>query len=115
MTLQITIVDMAGKKFRAEVPEDIAVGRILPQIVNKLRLPNTGYADRPLRYRLVHNGLHIREDDTLEGVGVQHGDTIRLVVDLVAGAPIPDFLIIAASVATVVQVILMVVDMWSKK
>jgi hypothetical protein len=35
MTLQIIVVDMAGKKFRMGLPEDIAVGRILPQIVTR--------------------------------------------------------------------------------
>ena len=85
--INVTLEDMAGKKFRAQLPDDTPVSRLLPPLITRLNLSPTDSMGRRLSYRLVHreSGEQLRDSDTLARAGVQDGHTLRLLADLVAG------------------------------
>lgn len=86
--MDITVVDATGSKAEeAEVPGDVASGRIITRLVELMALPKVGPDGEALSYRFHHKrtGRQISDDDTLEESGVQDGDVVRLVPEMTAG------------------------------
>ena len=52
--ISIFIEDISGKKFKAQLPDDAAVSRILPQLLKKLNLSHTIVTGQHVSYRLIH-------------------------------------------------------------
>src|SRR5579863_3926086 len=93
-TVNVSIQDMAGKKFKASLPYDVPVSQLLPQLIIKMGLSQSNATGRRLSYRLMHveSGLQLRDSDTLRQADVQAGHTLKLLADLVAGQGVLTFL-----------------------
>ena len=85
--LPVTIVLPSGGTRNAEVPKDVPVKQLIPELTTLLELPTTGPDGRPTSYRLDSKALgrELREDETLAGAGVPEGDRLILTADVTAG------------------------------
>ncbi len=83
----VTVVLPSGGARTAEVPNDVPVKELLPEVVSKLELPTTGPDGRPMSYRVDSKALgrELREDETLEAAGIPANDRLMLTADVTAG------------------------------
>lgn len=86
--LSVTIVLPAGGARTAEVPDDVPVRELLPELVSVLELPTTGPDGRPMGYRMDSKALgrELRESETLAEAGVPQSDRLMITADVTAGA-----------------------------
>ena len=86
--LEVTIVLPNGGARRAEIPDDIAVRDLLPELISVLQLPTIGPDGRPMGYRLDSKALgrELSEDETLATAKVPSEDRLILTADITAGA-----------------------------
>ena len=86
--LPVTIVLPNGSARQAEVPDDIALRDIVPELVSLLQLPTVGPDGRPMGYRLDSKALgrELGEEETLNEAGVPPEDRLILTADITAGA-----------------------------
>ncbi len=86
--LPVTIVLPNGSARQAEVPDDIALRDIVPELVSLLQLPTVGPDGRPMGYRLDSKALgrELGEEETLDEAGVPPEDRLILTADITAGA-----------------------------
>lgn len=86
--LPVTIVLPNGGARRAEIPDDIAVGDLLPELTSLLQLPTVGPDGRPMGYRLDSKALgrELGEDETLAEANIPSNDRLILTADITAGA-----------------------------
>lgn len=87
--ITIEIRDLFGNKSdRVEVPDDVAVNRLLVVLVERLNYPRfDATGGQLLSYRLHHIGTQkqLLDDLTLAASGVRDGDALRLVPEITAG------------------------------
>jgi hypothetical protein len=86
--MDLTVVDATGNKSEeVRVPGNVAAGRILVKLVEKLNLPDRGPDLQPLTYKFHHkqSGRQINDNETFEQTGVRDGDVLRLVAEITAG------------------------------
>lgn len=85
--LPVTLVLPAGGTRTAEVPTDVPVKELLPELVSLLELPTTGPDGRPMSYRIDSKALgrELQEDETLASAGVPADDRLMLTADITAG------------------------------
>ncbi|MCJ7583426.1 MAG: EsaB/YukD family protein [Anaerolineales bacterium] len=85
--LPVTVVLPSGGSRTAEVPNDIPVKELLPELTTSLELPVTGPDGRPMSYRLDSKALgrELSEDETLLQAGVPEGDRLMMTADVTAG------------------------------
>ena len=83
----VTVVLPAGGSRTAEVPNDVPVRELLPELASTLQLPTTGPDGRPMNYRMDSKALgrELREDETLQVAGVPQNDRLMLTADVTAG------------------------------
>ena len=83
----VTLILPAGGSRAAEVPNDVPVRELLPELASSLQLPTTGPGGRPMSYRIDSKALgrELREDETLEAAGVPQNDRLMLSADVTAG------------------------------
>jgi hypothetical protein len=83
----VTMVLPAGGTQTAEVPDDVIVGELLPELVSALELPTTGPDGRPMSYRMDSKALgrELQEEETLADAGVPDEDRLMLTADITAG------------------------------
>lgn len=62
-----------------ELPGEVALGNLLPELVRALQLPAVDNVRRPIVYQLVHRQRPLRETESLLEAGVVTGDTLSLV------------------------------------
>ncbi len=86
--LTVTIVLPAGGARTAEVPDDVPMRELLPELVSVLELPTTGPDGRPIGYRVDSKALgrELREGETLKGAKVPADDRLMITADVTAGA-----------------------------
>jgi ubiquitin-protein ligase len=86
--LTVTIVLPNGGARQAEIPGDIVMRDILPELVSLLQLPTVGPDGRPMGYRMDSKALgrELGEDETLTEAGVPPQDRLILTADITAGA-----------------------------
>lgn len=86
--LPVTIVLPNGTARQADIPDDIELRDILPELVSLLELPTVGPDGRPMGYRLDSKALgrELGEEETLETAGVPPEDRLILTADITAGA-----------------------------
>src|SRR5712692_3853771 len=86
--LNVTLVLPSGGARTAEVPDDVPVRELLPELVSALELPTTGPDGRPMGYRLDSKALgrELREKETLKEAGVPANDRLMVTADVTAGA-----------------------------
>jgi len=86
--LQVTIVLPNGGARGAEIPDDIPVRDLLPELISLLQLPTIGPDGRPMGYRLDSKALgrELGEDETLAQANIPQDDRLILTADITAGA-----------------------------
>jgi len=85
--ISVTIVLPSGGSRNAEVPDDVPVKDLLPELTTSLELPVTGPDGRPMSYRLDSKSLgrELKEDETLSQAGVPENDRLMMTADVTAG------------------------------
>ena len=85
--LSVTLVLPAGGTRTAEMPVDVPIKELLPELVTSLELPTVGPDGRPMRYRLDRNALgrELQEDETLASAAVPAEDRLMITADVTAG------------------------------
>jgi hypothetical protein len=83
----VTLVMPSGGSRTAEIPEDVPVKELLPELTTSLELPVTGPDGRPINYRIDSKALgrELQEDETLAGAGVPVDDRLMITADITAG------------------------------
>jgi ubiquitin-protein ligase len=86
--LSVTIVLPNGGARRADIPDDIPVGDLLPELTSLLQLPTVGPDGRPMGYRLDSKALgrELGEEETLAMAKIPAEDRLILTADITAGA-----------------------------
>lgn len=86
--IPVSLVLPAGGTRTAEVPEDVPVKELLPELVSLLELPTTGPDGRPMSYRIDSKALgrELQEEETLAEAEVPEDDRLMLTADVTAGA-----------------------------
>jgi hypothetical protein len=86
--IPVTLVLPAGGTRTAEVPDDVPVNELLPELVSLLELPTTGPDGRPMSYRIDSKALgrELQEEETLAEAEVPNDDRLMLTADVTAGA-----------------------------
>ncbi|MEK6221747.1 MAG: hypothetical protein N2D54_05825 [Chloroflexota bacterium] len=85
--LQVTLVLPSGGSRTAEIPDDVEIRSLLPELTTTLELPTTGPDGRPMGYRLDSKALgrELQEDETLSDAGVPEEDRLMETADVTAG------------------------------
>lgn len=87
--VQVSIVRAdTNQEFDVELPGDIPVGTLLPELVSQLGLPVTGPDGNPVSYELSNKrtGKGFLGEKSLEEQGTKSGDLLLLTSTFVAGA-----------------------------
>ena len=85
--LPVTVVLPSGGSRTAEIPDDVIVKELLPELTTSLGLPVTGPDGRPMSYRLDSKALgrELKEDESLAQAGVPKDDRLMMTADVTAG------------------------------
>jgi ubiquitin-protein ligase len=85
--LNITIVLPSGGARTAEIPDDVSLRELMPELTSLLDLPTVGPDGRPMGYRLDSKALgrELKESETLAMAGVPENDRLMLTADITAG------------------------------
>lgn len=85
--IPVTVVLPSGGSRAAEVPNDVPVKELIPELTTSLQLPVTGPDGRPTSYRLDSKALgrELKEEETLAVAGVPQGDRLMMTADVTAG------------------------------
>ena len=83
----ITLVLPSGGTRNAEVPDDVPVRELVPELATTLELPTVGPDGRPVNYRLDSKALgrELQEDETLASAEVPDDDRLMITADITAG------------------------------
>jgi len=83
----VTLVLPSGGTRNAEVPDDVAVRELVPELATSLELPTTGPDGRPIGYRLDSKALgrQLRDEETLSEASVPENDRLIITADITAG------------------------------
>jgi hypothetical protein len=83
----VTFILPSGGSRTAEVPDDVAVSDLIPELATSLQLPTTGPDGRPISYRLDSKALgrELQEAETLAAAGVPADDRLMVTADITAG------------------------------
>jgi len=83
----ITLVLPSGGTRNAEIPTDVPVKELIPELATTLELPTVGPDGRPVSYRLDSKALgrELQEDETLEEAGVPEDDRLMITADITVG------------------------------
>ncbi|NMC28690.1 MAG: hypothetical protein GYA45_01300 [Pelolinea sp.] len=83
----VTLVLPSGGSRNAEVPDDVEIKDLLPELATTLELPTVGPDGRPVSYRLDSKALgrELKEDETLTSAGIPDNDRLMITADITAG------------------------------
>jgi hypothetical protein len=87
-TITVQVWDATGNKRQdVELPDDVAVQRILAVLVDKMNLPQLAPDGQPLSYKFHHrpSGKQLLDDQCLCDVQGKDGDVLRLQPEITAG------------------------------
>ncbi len=85
--VNVTIVLPSGGARAAEVPDDVALRELMPELTTLLDLPTVGPDGRPMGYRLDSKALgrELKDSETLSSAGIPDNDRLMLTADITAG------------------------------
>jgi hypothetical protein len=85
--IPVTLVLPAGGTRTAEVPDDVPVKELIPELTTSLEMPTVGPDGRPMSYRLDSKALgrELQEQETLATAGVPADDRLMMTADVTAG------------------------------
>jgi hypothetical protein len=83
----VTLVLPSGGTRSAEVPDDVPVKELVPELATTLELPTIGPDGRPVSYRLDSKALgrELQENETLSEAAVPNDDRLMITADITAG------------------------------
>jgi type VII secretion system (Wss) protein YukD len=83
----VTLVLPSGGTRNAEVPDDVPVKELLPELTTSLELPVTGPDGRAMSYRIDSKALgrELKEEETLSQAGIPQNDRLMMTADVTAG------------------------------
>ena len=83
----VTLVLPSGGTRNAEVPDEVAVQDLVPELATTLELPTVGPDGRPVSYRLDSKALgrELQDDETLASAEVPDDDRLMITADITAG------------------------------
>lgn len=83
----VTLVLPSGGTRNAEVPDDVPVKELVPELATTLELPTVGPDGRPVSYRLDSKALgrELQDDETLASASVPDDDRLMITADITAG------------------------------
>ncbi len=83
----VTLVLPSGGTRNAEVPDDVVVKELVPELATTLELPTVGPDGRPVSYRLDSKALgrELKDDETLNSAAVPDNDRLMITADITAG------------------------------
>ena len=83
----VTLVLPSGGTRNAEVPDDVSVKELVPELATTLELPTIGPDGRPVSYRLDSKALgrELQDDETLSSAEVPDDDRLMITADITAG------------------------------
>jgi type VII secretion system (Wss) protein YukD len=86
--IELEVWDATGsKRQKVEVPDDVAVNRILVVLVERLSLPRQSPDGQIMSYKFHHKttGTQLLDRQTLSEAGVKPGDVLRIQPEITAG------------------------------
>ncbi len=85
--INLTLMLPSGGSRVAEVPAEIEVKDLIPELAASLELPTIGPDGHPINYRLDSKALgrELQEDETLISANVPEDDRIMITADITAG------------------------------
>lgn len=85
--IPVTIVLPSGGSRNAEVPDDVPVKELIPELTTSLELPTTGPDGRAMSYRLDSKALgrELKEEETLQKAAIPQNDRLMMTADVTAG------------------------------
>ena len=86
--MNLEVWDATGnKRLTVQVPDDVAVERILMVLADKLHLPKHSPDGQLMSYKFHHkaSGRQLLDDQSLAACQVQSGDVLRLQPEITAG------------------------------
>lgn len=85
--MNVTLVLPSGGTRSAEVPDDVPVKELVPELATTLELPTVGPDGRPVSYRLDSKALgrELQDDETLASAEVPEDDRLMITADITAG------------------------------
>jgi len=87
--INLEVWDATGnKRLNVQVPDDVAVERILMVLADKLHLPKHSPDGQLMSYKFHHRrlGVQLRDDQSLTQQQVIEGDIVRIQPEITAGA-----------------------------
>jgi hypothetical protein len=87
--INLEVWDATGnKRLTVQVPDDVAVERILMVLADKLHLPKHSPDGQLMSYKFHHRrlGVQLRDDQSLNQQQVIEGDIVRIQPEITAGA-----------------------------
>ena len=88
--MNVTLVLPSGGARAAEVPDDVTLRELMPELTSLLDLPTVGPDGRPMGYRLDSKALgrELKDTETLSAAGIPENDRLMLTADITAGGVI---------------------------
>ena len=85
--IAVTLVLPSGGSRTAEIPDDVPVKELMPELATSLELPTTGPDGRPISYRLDSKALgrELQDEETLAEAGIPEEDRLVITADITAG------------------------------
>jgi len=85
--INLTLMLPSGGSRVAEVPAEIEVKDLIPELAASLELPTIGPDGHPINYRLDSKALgrELQENETLISANVPEDDRIMITADITAG------------------------------
>ena len=85
--IPVTLVLPSGGTRTAEMPDDVPVKELVPELTTSLELPTVGPDGRPMGYRLDSKALgrELQEEETLAEAGIPEEDRLMITADVTAG------------------------------
>ena len=86
--INLEVWDATGnKRLNVQVPDDVAVERILMVLADKLHLPKHSPDGQLMSYKFHHRrlGVQLRDDQSLNQQQVVEGDIVRIQPEITAG------------------------------
>jgi hypothetical protein len=87
--INLEVWDATGnKRLHVQVPDDVAVERILMVLADKLHLPRHAPDGQLMSYKFHHRrlGIQLLDDQTLVQQQVQDSDVVRIQPEITAGS-----------------------------
>ena len=86
--INLEVWDATGnKRLKVQVPDDVAVERILMVLADKLHLPRYAPDGQLMSYKLHdrRSGRQLLDTETLRDAGIESGTELRLQAEITAG------------------------------